>query len=221
MYITELRLKTPDPTALRSFYAETLGFPLLESSADSLAVQAGASRLIFKRGTGGPYHFAFNIPENQIEMARDWLIGRGLKLRLQEGNQPFRFEAWDAHGLYFDDPDGNILECIARHTLSNPSSFPFSEASFLNISEIGLAADDVLATVNGLTSALDLLVYSGAGSDAFTAVGNENGLFIVVKRGRIWYPDTGIPAEIHPVTVRVMGVPEASFQFDSTVIQAG
>jgi hypothetical protein len=44
-------------------------------------------------------------------------------------------------------------------------------------------------------------VYDGAGSDTFTAVGDEDGLFIVVKRGRIWYPETGVAADVYPVAV--------------------
>lgn len=47
------------------------------------------------------------------------------------------------------------------------------------------------------------LIYDGAGSDTFTALGDEHGLFIIVKRGRIWFPDTGIPAELVPLKVAV------------------
>jgi hypothetical protein len=32
----------------------------------------------------------------------------------------------------------------------------------------------------------------------FTAVGDENGLFIVVEGGRIWFPETGIAPENIP-----------------------
>ena len=35
----------------------------------------------------------------------------------------------------------------------------------------------------------------------FTPVGDEQGLFVVVKRGRMWFPDTGKAAELLPITV--------------------
>ena len=47
--------------------------------------------------------------------------------------------------------------------------------------------------VKGLCDTLGVTVYDGEGGDMFTAVGDELGLFIVVKQGRIWYPETGIP----------------------------
>jgi hypothetical protein len=52
-----------------------------------------------------------------------------------------------------------------------------------------------------LQNELGLAVYDGQGSDTFTAVGDDDGLFIVVKRGRIWYPDTGVPASINPTRI--------------------
>lgn len=45
--------------------------------------------------------------------------------------------------------------------------------------------------------------YGGPGSETFTAVGDEHGLFIVVKRGRIWFPDTGKGAGMAPLEVEV------------------
>jgi hypothetical protein len=55
-----------------------------------------------------------------------------------------------------------------------------------------------------LEAELSAPIYDGAGSDTFTAVGDEHGLFIVVKRGRIWFPDTGTPADLFPVRVMTL-----------------
>jgi catechol-2,3-dioxygenase len=116
------------------------------------------------------------------------------------GEDSFNFESWNAHSFYFRDPASNILECIARHNLMNGSDRPFDEQGMLCISEIGIATDDVRATVQLLEAELSAGIYDGAGSDTFAAVGDEHGLFIVVEEGRKWYPDLGRPAGPHPVT---------------------
>jgi hypothetical protein len=113
----------------------------------------------------------------------------------------FYSESWDAHNLYFRDPAGNIVELIARHTLGNADAGPFSGASILGISEIGVAADDVRELVAELIERTGAAEYHGPGSASFSPVGDESGLLIVVARGRIWFPETGVPAEPLPVTV--------------------
>ena len=64
-----------------------------------------------------------------------------------------------------------------------------------------IVTDKVPDAVQLLQAGLGVGVYDGQGSDMFTAVGDEHGLFIVVKQGRIWFPDTGKAAELSPVTV--------------------
>jgi catechol-2,3-dioxygenase len=105
--------------------------------------------------------------------------------------------------MYFYDPEGNIVELIARHRLANRVSKPFDTQSVLDISEIGFPTDDVKQTVQTLCDRLSARVYDGADSDEFTAVGDEDGMFIVVKQGRLWLPDTGKMARSLPLTVQV------------------
>ena len=62
--------------AMRSFYGETIGLPT-SLSGGSLLVHAGSTRLEFVHddSAGKPfYHFAFNIPENKIRLAREWQL---------------------------------------------------------------------------------------------------------------------------------------------------
>ncbi|MBZ0282823.1 MAG: VOC family protein [Anaerolineae bacterium] len=211
MRIVELRLHTADLNAQRAFYAETLGLPLLDSSSEMLTFQAGNTRLIFERDSqAGPYHFGFDIPENQFEDAIRWLEKR-TSLAFKDGEVRFHFPNWNADAVYFYDPAGNILEFIARHNQPNATDRPFDENSILSVSEIGLATDDVKGTVEAINSALGIGVYDGAGSQNFTAVGDELGLFITVKRGRIWSPETGIVADFQPVQVTIIGEPEGDF----------
>jgi catechol-2,3-dioxygenase len=205
MRIEALELVSSDLAGLNEFYTGVLNLQG-QLAEETLSVQAGSSQLSFKQappGWNGFYHFAFNIPENQLQEAKDWVSRRLPLIRDQSGQDEFDFENWNAHAFYFRDPVGNILEFIARHNLPNRSDRPFSERSILSISEIGIASDDVLETVRLLESRVGVEVYDGPPSDTFTAVGDENGLFIVVRRGRVWFPDTGQAADLYPVSVTV------------------
>jgi catechol 2,3-dioxygenase-like lactoylglutathione lyase family enzyme len=210
MQIRELQLGTSALAQQYDFYTRVFSFPVLQKTPDMFVLQAGASRLIFNRTADahtGIAHFAFNIPENQFAAAKQWLQKRTPLWRNMDDGDEFFFEAWNAHALYFYDPDGNILELIARHTLLSASNRPFSEQSILNISEIGIVTDDVPAQVAAIEARIGAMVYCGPGSESFTPVGDEEGLFIVVKRGRMWFGDSGKAAESIPITV-VTGIPE-------------
>jgi len=185
MDIQELTLSAADLTAQHNFYENVLKLPVIESDEQHLVIRAGKTQLEFVHApVQGIYHFAFNIPENQFAEARDWLSVP--RIRAKDGRDEFFIESWNAHNVYFYDPAGNILELIARHTLPNASTEPFSEKSLLNISEIGIAAQDVKA----FTESSSLPNY-GSPSDDFAPLGDENGLLIIVKIGRQWFPDTG------------------------------
>src|SRR6185369_320094 len=143
--------------------------------------------------------------ENQIEEAAAWIAAKA-KLATSNGLTIFKSgTGWNANMVYFYDAAGNILEFIARHNQANASDEPFSEQSIISISEIGLAVVDVEQTVKWLCDTLGVTVYDGAGSNSFSAVGDESGLFIVVKQGRVWYPETGIAARLNPVSVTLIG----------------
>ena len=211
MQIRELQFGTSALAQQYDFYTRVFGFPVLQETLDMFVLQVGASRLTFTRTNNehvGIAHFAFNIPENQFPAAKQWLQARTPLFRNTDGGDEFFFEAWNAHALYFNDPDGNILELIARHTLPSASDRPFSGQSILNISEIGIVTEDVPAQVAAVEARIGATVYCGPGSDSFTPVGDEEGLFIVVKRGRLWFGDMGKSAERIPISV-VTGTTEA------------
>jgi hypothetical protein len=106
--------------------------------------------------------------------------------------------------LYFLDSDRNVVES-SRANLDNASDEPFSEASLIGVSEISLVTPDVLQTATDLQRNLGLAVWDGAGSDMFSAVGDENCLFIVVKAGRVGLAST-LPALPLPTQVMIAGV---------------
>jgi catechol-2,3-dioxygenase len=206
MRIEALRLPTAHIGKQADFYSRILGLELLEHRQGRLVVQAGYTRLTFTAapvGWRGAYHYAFNIPENQLPAARQWLQARVPLIRSSAGQDEFDFSHWEAHALYFYDAAGNIVELIARHALVNGTTQPFDQAGLLGISEIGLASPAVLGTVEQLAQSIGLDVFRGSLGESFAAVGGETGLFIVVREGREWFPDTGVLADALPLAVTV------------------
>jgi catechol-2,3-dioxygenase len=113
--------------------------------------------------------------------------------------------------VYFRDPNGNILELIARHDLENANQTEFSSASLLNISEIGLACDNVSDVVKWLNKNLNLETYKSV-SDTFSPVGNVHGLLILVHNAREWFPSTGVFATPQPVNLVIEGSQNQTLQ---------
>jgi catechol-2,3-dioxygenase len=206
MRIQELTLEASSIEALQEFYSAKLQLPVVRTE-DSLLVNVGASVLNFRQGAGHRYHFAVNIPENQIAACQNWLKQRVPLLQDEDSSEIFNFDTWEAHSVYFLDPAGNIVECIARHRLHNASPQPFSSAGFLNISEIGLASSDVVQQVQELAAQLSAPYFQSPDgpNPNFTAIGDDHGLVILVKQGRIWYPNTEVPAKTAPTRILIEG----------------
>lgn len=203
MEITALRLLTAHLDAQRAFYTGTLGLPLVAQDADGFTVRAGATRLTFAASdTDAQYHFAFNIPRNMLPQAKAFLAAR-VPLLSKANQDQFHSDDWDADMFYFADAAGNIAEYIARRTLADDALGDFTPATVRRVSEIGLPVDNVPAAVAALPARLGVAPY-GEQEGQFAPVGDERGLFIVVRAGRHWFPtETG--ATVSPVAVTLRG----------------
>jgi hypothetical protein len=158
---------------------------LTASDPDALSAwydeQLGASPS-FVPGPTTPHHFAFHVAELE-----SW------KERLDVGEE-HDFSSWGgARAVYFRDPEENVVELIAR-----PRARPE-----LSLAEVGLPVEDVPAAVEALRSLLDLPLYSDW-DESFAPLGDDDGLLIVVRVGRGWFP-VGVPAGSAPVEVTVAG----------------
>jgi catechol-2,3-dioxygenase len=194
--ILSLELLCSAPLAkMRDFYHQLLGLRVMDEQADRLTLGAGGSRLTFVKagpGEGKPfYHFAFNIPENKLLAARNWQKERTPLLpippRLRDPNYPgdvVNYSHWNAHSIFFFDPAQNVVEYIARHDLQNCAPGDFSTRDILYASEIGLIVDDVPAMSAHVREVIGVKQYRG-GDEQFTALGDEYGLLLVMKRGRV------------------------------------
>jgi catechol-2,3-dioxygenase len=215
----KVQLRNNALQALRDFYVGSLGLPLVSEQADRFCVAVGESELEFLAAepeTQPIYHIAFNIPENQIMEALSWTRSRAEILVKSDGSPIYDFATWDAHAFYFSDPAGNLLEMIARHTLSNASDEHFGAASITCVSEVGVATPDVPETVQNLIDQLGIRCYpdpEAPMSEEFQAVGDENGLFVVAKVGRSWL---GSDKSAHPVPTKVRTRSGIELEFHAT-----
>jgi catechol-2,3-dioxygenase len=205
MHIRHLQLASRDRSALAEFYLQTLGLPGVIGKHD-FTCTVGSSTLSFIEAGGHEpihYHFAFNIPSLQLNDAKRWLAKRVPLVKDASGADKFHFDDWNADAVYFYDPAGNLVELIARQGLIAPSVKPFSSAALLGISEIGIVTDDVIGTVKQFQTHTGSPVYGGTLDEGFTPIGDEHGLLIVVKRGRLWYPDVRLAAAPAPIRAEI------------------
>lgn len=203
MNIRRLELLTSNLHTQKDFYIKVLELPVILTSS-RLEVKAGQTNLVFLQAPvdfDGAYHFAFNIPENQFQAAKKWISERIPLLKDETGKDEFNFESWNSDSVYFKDAAGNVLEFIARHNLKDAVDTDFDGRQILNVSEIGLPSENVIELANELCTALNLSVFRQQPNETFTPVGDDNGLFILPIKDRIWIPNSGVPAKLLPVKV--------------------
>jgi hypothetical protein len=180
---------------MKEFYHQSLGLRVVEDEPERLTIDAGETRIIILKTPADNeqpfYHFAFNIPENKLLAAHQWQKKRTPLLpipkTLRDPAYPddvVHYRDWNAHSIFFFDPAGNVVEYIARHDLNNAGQGDFGSEDILYASEIAFVVDDVAATVMQLRHVAGVEQYKGA-SDQFAAVGDETGLLLVMKRGRV------------------------------------
>jgi len=221
--ILSLELHTSAPLkTMKDFYLGMLKFPVLEESSDQITFQASGTNLTFvksvRESEEPAYHFAFNIPENKILSARNWQAERTALItpRQQHLRDPrfpediIHFSHWNAHSVFFYDPAGNLLEYIARHDLGNAADGPFTTKDILYASEIAFVVDDVRHTAGEISKVSGLQQYRG-GSQQFTAIGDEHGLLLVMKRGRRAFGQ-GKPRDVFPTQAVISGEENAQYE---------
>lgn len=222
MIIEEVLFYSVKLEELHHFYGVTLGMRVSEINPveEAFTLQAGSTKMIFKhwntasqvegKGRVPFYHFAWMIPTNQFQEAKQWAASR-VRLSTDGERDETHSNNWDSHSLYFEDPAGNIVELIAHHRENNEQERAFSVADILKVCEIGLVSEDVPATVHELEKAG--LSRWGEGSDTFSPVGDRNGLFIVVRKERVWF-FSNQKAQIFPLEATIHQVGKLQFEGD-------
>jgi len=201
--ISQIQIKTNDIKRTRTFYQSVLDLFIFKNDQNSLIIRVGDSVLKFVEDSqfNSIYHIAFNIPKNQLEEAIKWCKNKVDLISIEDKNVITHFENWNAHAVYFYDNNGNLLEFIARHDLDNEQGGKFTGASILNISEIGIVTENPLELGNKLIAEHQLYFFSkNDNSEVFSAIGDDEGLLILVRPNRNWYP-TQTLSESNPTEV--------------------
>ena len=202
MKIKNLKLYSHNLKEQKEFYVSLFGLELVNDLSDSFTVKVGDTFLSFIKSDDNPYyHFAINIPSNQIVESARWLKER-VDILAYEDEEIVNFPAWNARSIYFYDGDKNIVEFIARRNLNITSSDSFSDKSLLHISEIGLPTSNVPGLFNKLNKEYGLEKYD-CDLRKFCAVGDDSGLFIVVDYNlKKWLPlqDEALP---FPIEIKI------------------
>ncbi|MHA7155871.1 VOC family protein [Arthrobacter sp. TMN-50] len=127
-----VEFETEDLPRAETFYGSVLGLPTTRENG-TLTIRAGTSTIILKEGARdqGRQHLAFTIPRLMFDSAKQWTARRVSLLLDADGQDEFETSPhWNAHSLYFADPDGNILEFIIRRAILDDQAGPFNPSTF-------------------------------------------------------------------------------------------
>ncbi|MGG6231120.1 VOC family protein [Tenacibaculum sp. SDUM215027] len=209
MTINEIEIKTADIKPIKAFYQNVLELPTTQIDNKSICVKIGTSYLKIIEDSKNllpAYHLAFNIPKNKLQEAINWSINKVKFVKKENKVLITNFETWNANSVYFFDIEGNILEYIARHDLDNATTEQFNSSQILNISEFGIVKDQPDVYGKHLIDTYGLHLFEkNHNSETFTAIGDDNGLLVIVKANRNWYP-TETPAKSSSANIKLSNV---------------
>jgi len=196
MKIKQVEIFSQNLIETEKFYAEILGFKILEKTSSTISFDIGNSKLTFiKTEDLKPvYHFAFNIPNNQLYEAENWISSKVAIIKFEE-KSIIDFPNWNAKSLYFFDNNGNVLEFIARFDLENKSDEAFDNSNILSISEAAFVTKNVETLAKKLIFENDFSFFTKQiQRKDFSVIGDNDGLIILVDSERNWFP-TNVKAE--------------------------
>ena len=107
-----------DKDAAARFVAEILGLPAPVSVGPFAVLQVGDTSLDFMDSSEdiASQHYAFLVEEDEFDQIFGRIRARGATYWADpHRHEPGRINEWDGgRGVYFDDPNGHLLEVITR-----------------------------------------------------------------------------------------------------------
>ena len=206
MKITNLSLAVRDIASTARFLDRSLGLPVTVGHGVAI-IAIGYTRIELVEGNdrGGVHHLAITIPTNKFALAKRWLQER-VPLLTHDGADEFETApTWNARSLYFEGPDGSILELIVRRDLDNATAGPFSSSDLLGVSEVGVVVPDVRTVAAMLESDARIPPYGSIPFHDFAPVGDVEGLLILVAANRPWFPTFDRVPSPSPIEIDALG----------------
>ncbi|MBF4608541.1 hypothetical protein [Curtobacterium sp. VKM Ac-1393] len=208
MDIRQVQLATRSLDDTARFW-ERLGCPV-DRADESVEVHVGLTRLVFRDlpEMTGALHLAITIPTGTFDDAVAWIAGVATVLVDADGRDEFDGPPnWNSRSVYFEGPDRQLLELIERRDLAASTSAAPAPAParagavpLVSVSEVGIAVPDVLGAVETLRHA-GLEAYANPPVEGFAAVGDVDGLVILVSPDRRWFPTGDRLPSTAPVVV--------------------
>ncbi|WP_416263725.1 VOC family protein [Curtobacterium flaccumfaciens pv. flaccumfaciens] len=219
MDIRQVQLATRSLADTARFY-ERLGCPV-EAVDATVRVVLGSTLLVFRElpEMTGALHLAITIPTGTFDAAKAWIAGLTTVLGTDDQDEFEGPPDWNSRSVYFEGPDQQLLELIERRDLesgtrragdgSGPGTGTGTGAvvPLVSVSEVGVPVPDVLGAVEALRRA-GLEPYANPPGESFSAVGDVDGLVILVSPDRRWFPTGDRSPSSAPVVIDVgLGAP--------------
>ena len=206
MDIRQVQLATRSLDDTARFY-ERLGCPV-EIVDAAVRVVVGSSLLVFRElpEMTGALHLAITIPTGTFDAAKAWIAGLTTVLGADDQDEFEGPPNWNSRSVYFEGPDEQLLELIERRDLPADAG-ENTVVPLVSISEVGVPVPDVLGAVEALRRA-GLEPYANPPGESFAAVGDVDGLVILVSPDRRWFPTGDRSPSSAPVVIDVgLGAP--------------
>jgi catechol-2,3-dioxygenase len=219
MDIRQVQLATRSLADTARFY-ERLGCSV-EIVDATVRIVVGSSLLVFRElpEMTGAVHLAMTIPTGTFEAAKAWIAGLTTVLGTDAQDEFEGPPNWNSRSVYFEGPDQQLLELIERRDLESGArragdgsgtgtgTGTGAVVPLVSVSEVGVPVPDVLGAVEALRRA-GLEPYANPPGESFAAVGDVDGLVILVSPDRRWFPTGDRSPSSAPVVIDVgLGAP--------------
>lgn len=213
MDIRQVQLATRSLADTARFY-ERLGCSV-EIVDATARIMVGSTLLVFRElpEMTGALHLAITIPTGAFDAAKAWIAGLTTVLGTDDQDEFEGPPNWNSRSVYFEGPDQQLLELIERRDLESGArragdgSGTGTVVPLVSVSEVGIPVPDVLGAVEALRRA-GLEPYANPPGESFAAVGDVDGLVILVSPDRRWFPTGDRSPSSAPVVIDVgLGAP--------------
>lgn len=170
----------------------------------TVRVVVGSSLLVFRElpEMTGALHLAITIPTGTFEAAKAWIAELATLLGADDQDEFEGPPDWNSRSVYFEGPDQQLLELIERRDLESDARRVGTGTAvpLVSVSEVGVSVPDVLGAVEALRRA-GLEPYANHPGESFAAVGDVDGLVILVSPDRRWFPTGDRSPSSAPVVI--------------------